>query len=67
MQISLGMLTDIVSYTLDLELPVKQKLLGELDVVRRAEILLGEARADHRREKKPHRRLHEFPPKFSSN
>jgi Lon protease-like protein len=39
-QISLGMLTDIVSYTIDLDLEVKVRLLQETHVVRRAQLLL---------------------------
>lgn len=39
-QITLGMLTDIVAYTINLNLESKVRLLGETDVVRRAELLL---------------------------
>jgi uncharacterized protein len=39
-EISLGMLTDIVAYTLDLGIAAKQRLLDEPDVDRRAELLL---------------------------
>jgi ATP-dependent Lon protease len=39
-EISLGMLTDLVAYTLELNVAAKQKLLSELDVDRRAELLL---------------------------
>ncbi|MGB8854911.1 MAG: LON peptidase substrate-binding domain-containing protein [Pirellulales bacterium] len=39
-QITLGMLADIVSYTVDLGMEVKVKLLAECDVVRRARLLL---------------------------
>jgi Lon protease-like protein len=39
-QITLGMLSDIVSYTLDLELDVKLRLLGECDVFRRVRLLM---------------------------
>ena len=39
-QISLGMLTDIVSYTIDLDLEVKVRLLEEMHVFRRAQLLL---------------------------
>ena len=57
-QISLGMLTDIVSYTLDLGLDFKEQLLLETGVDRRAELLLERfARA----------RNSMFPPEFSAN
>ncbi len=39
-QITLGMLADIVSYTVDLGMEVKVKLLAECDVVRRTRLLL---------------------------
>lgn len=39
-QITLGMLADIVSYTVDLGIEVKMKLLAECDVVRRTRLLL---------------------------
>ncbi len=38
--LSLGILTDIISYMLDINLAKKQALLAELDVVRRAELVL---------------------------
>jgi uncharacterized protein len=57
-QIPLGMLTDIVAYTLDLDLQFKERMLQETSVDRRAEELLEFlARA---------RRL-AFPPEFSLN
>ena len=40
-QVSLGMLTDIFSYTLGFPLPVKQRLLAEWNVDRRAKLLSG--------------------------
>ncbi|MFM8734513.1 MAG: LON peptidase substrate-binding domain-containing protein [Pirellulales bacterium] len=40
-QITLGMLTDIVAYTIDLDLETKHRLLAECDVFERAGILLG--------------------------
>ncbi|MEX2112698.1 MAG: LON peptidase substrate-binding domain-containing protein [Pirellulales bacterium] len=65
-KISLGTLTDVISYALDLDLPAKQALLAEPDVDRRAQQLLlhlqqptcdiGEQRA-----------LADFPPAFSLN
>jgi len=39
-QISLGMLADIVSYTVELDLETKMRLLAECDVFRRARLLL---------------------------
>jgi len=40
-QITLGMLADIVSYTIDLGLEVKMRLLQECDVFQRARLLLA--------------------------
>lgn len=39
--VPLGMLADMVGYTLDIELPAKQALLEEVDVHRRTELLLA--------------------------
>ena len=39
-QITLGMLSDIVAYTLDLDMDVKMRLLAECDVFRRTQLLL---------------------------
>ncbi|MEO1991392.1 MAG: LON peptidase substrate-binding domain-containing protein [Pirellulales bacterium] len=61
-QITLGMLADIVSYTLDLGVEWKMRLLGECDVLRRTSILL-EAMAG-RSVGGNHR---PFPPLFSNN
>jgi ATP-dependent Lon protease len=41
-QISLGMLTDIVSFTISLPLPFKQQLLSEWHVDRRASLLAAQ-------------------------
>ncbi len=61
-QITLGMLADIVSYTIDLDLETKARLLAECDVFRRTTILLeaiaARAKAGPRRP---------FPPEFSPN
>ena len=61
-QITLGMLADIVSYTVDLSLDWKMRLLTECDVCRRAQLLLealaGRPAAQPRRV---------FPPDFSEN
>ena len=40
-QITLGMLTDIVAYTIDLDVETKLRLLAECDVFERARLLLG--------------------------
>ena len=47
--ISLGTLTDVIAYALDLNLCEKQALLDELDVDRRARTLLGHLQALVRR------------------
>ena len=60
-QITLGMLADIVAYTVDLGLDVKVRLLQESDVIRRTQLLL-EAIASR---PSPARRT--FPPDFSPN
>ena len=39
--VPLGVLTDVISYMLDIDLARKQSLLTELDVYRRAELLLA--------------------------
>jgi uncharacterized protein len=64
--VSLGMLTDVLGYTLDIDLGEKQTLLEEINVYDRAEMLLGHLSAladnfaDERAEDK-------FPPLFSAN
>lgn len=60
-QITLGMLADIVAYTIDLGLDVKIRLLQECDVIRRTQMLLEAIAARPR----PARRT--FPPDFSPN
>lgn len=57
-QVPLGMLTDIVAYTLDIDLEFKERLLSETNVSRRAEWLL---------EHLDHMRKAVFPPEFSLN
>lgn len=61
-QITLGMLADIVAYTIDLDLEWKMRLLAECDVFRRTQLLLeaiaGRPAAAARRP---------FPPDFSIN
>ncbi|NBX29732.1 hypothetical protein EBR04_04665 [bacterium] len=61
-QITLGMLSDIVSYTVDLAMEVKVKLLAECDVVRRTRLLLDALAA---RPAAGTTRV--FPPDFSIN
>ena len=59
---SLGMLTDVVAFTANLSVDVKQRLLSELDVDRRAAELLAHL---SRRSSGGQRRS--FPPGFSTN
>jgi Lon protease-like protein len=61
-QITLGMLADIVAYTIDLDLEIKVKLLAECDVFRRTRMLL-EAIGTRAKQGSPRR----FPPEFSEN
>jgi hypothetical protein len=62
--VPLGVLTDIVSYTIDLGMPLKEQLLEEFNVDRRAALLVdylqkGDAVRSHGRAG--------FPPQFSIN
>lgn len=61
-QITLGMLADIVSYTVDLDIEVKMRLLAECDVFRRTRLLLDALAT--RPAAAPSR---SFPPDFSIN
>lgn len=61
-QITLGMLADIVAYTINLDLESKVRLLGECDVVRRAQLLLEAIDG-----RPGGRGLRPFPPPFSAN
>lgn len=61
-QITLGMLSDIVAYTLELEMDVKMRLLTECDVFRRTQLLLD---AIANRPAAVTSRT--FPPDFSAN
>jgi len=61
-QISLGMLSDIVSYTIELDMNWKLRLLAECDVVRRTQLLL-EALSG----RTPGTPGRPFPPLFSQN
>jgi Lon protease-like protein len=60
-QITLGMLTDIVAYTIDLELDVKLRLLSECDVFERVRLLLAAIAARTGGARRT------FPPDFSPN
>jgi Lon protease-like protein len=62
-QITLGMLTDIVAYTVDMALSVKTALLAEQDVYRRTQMLL-EALGS---QVPPTQAQRTFPPAFSLN
>jgi Lon protease-like protein len=66
-EFSLGMLTDIVSYTIDLELADKEKLLRELDVDRRATMLLERLEVLAAQKSPRGGRSGPFPPEFSAN
>ncbi|MFM8579369.1 MAG: LON peptidase substrate-binding domain-containing protein [Planctomycetaceae bacterium] len=61
-QITLGMLSDIVSYTVDIDIESKLRLLAECDVIARSSMLIDEiaGRAAGLRQRT-------FPPEFSSN
>ncbi len=63
--VSLGLLTDVIGYMLDIDLSSKQALLAELSVQRRAEILLSHLSSVAERSVKCARGL--FPPRFSAN
>lgn len=62
-EVPLGMLTDILAFTLSFDLEVKERLLREVDVDRRAELLLAWLDAGAIGERKAAR----FPPDFSAN
>ncbi len=64
-RISLGMLTDVVAYTIDLELQLKQQLLSECNVDRRAVMLLDALTA--LRHSQGSKSSQGFPPEFSDN
>jgi len=63
--VSLGTLTDVIAYALDLELPLKQSLLSEPCVDRRATMLLNHLHAASREASAAS--LAGFPPAFSAN
>jgi len=61
-QITLGMLSDIVSYTIDLDLILKQRLLAECDVFSRVRLLMEAIES-----RGPASIGRTFPPDFSVN
>ncbi|REK17970.1 MAG: ATP-dependent protease [Planctomycetota bacterium] len=63
--ISLGTLTDVIAYALDLDLRLKQSLLAEPSVDRRATMLLSQLHAASRETRSLS--LAGFPPAFSTN
>jgi Lon protease-like protein len=66
-EISLGMLTDVISYMLDIDLDAKVTLLAELDVHRRAELLLEHLDAAATDYASGGSCVLTFPPQFSAN
>jgi uncharacterized protein len=64
--VPLGVLTDVVSYMLDIDLVHKQSLLAELDVCRRTELLLAHL-SEAAAEQVASRAAICFPPEFSAN
>ena len=64
--VSLGTLTDVISYALDLETDAKQLLLAESDVDCRAKILLSHLKSACRETHQPSLAAG-FPPAFSPN
>lgn len=65
--VSLGTLTDIISYMLDIDLVQKETLLAEADVHRRTELLLQHLSALARDDSPGTAGLVGFPPAFSAN
>jgi uncharacterized protein len=64
--VPLGVLTDVVSYMLDLDLAQKQLLLDEVDVYRRAEVLVAHLAEATAALAAGHSAV-DFPPEFSAN
>jgi ATP-dependent Lon protease len=65
--VSLGVLTDLISYMLDIGLPEKKRLLAEINVPRRAERLLRHLVAAAADEATSQAAVGFFPPQFSTN
>ena len=64
-ELSLGILTDMICYALDLDMAVKTALLADVNVDRRALVLLDHLLRDTAGEQ--HGRTSDFPPQFSRN
>jgi uncharacterized protein len=64
--VSLGMLTDVLGYTLDIDLHEKQALLEEINVYERAEMLLGHLES-LKCQFAGEKIADKFPPLFSTN
>ena len=64
---SLGVLTDVISYMLDIDLAAKEELLAQVDVHRRAELLLGHLTAAATDCEPAGSGALVFPPQFSTN
>jgi uncharacterized protein len=65
--VSLGMLTDIISYMLDIDMKKKQSLLTEIDVYHRTELLLKYLSAATEAPEDDQSNFYSFPPLFSAN
>ena len=65
--VSLGVLTDVISYMLDIDLAAKEELLAQVDVHRRAELLLGHLAAAAEDREPARSGALAFPPQFSAN
>jgi Lon protease-like protein len=61
--VSLGTLTDVIAYMLEMDVPAKMALLGEVDVARRAEALLAQMASASDDDSSGGA----FPPPFSAN
>jgi Lon protease-like protein len=64
--ISLGTLTDVIAYALDIDVRLKQSLLAEACVDRRATLLLSHMQSASK-DTRPLSLASGFPPSFSSN
>jgi Lon protease-like protein len=64
--VSLGVLTDVIGYMLDIDVAAKEALLAECDVHRRAELLLAHLLAAADPQRNPCG-PGIFPPQFSTN
>ena len=65
--IPLGILTDVISFMLKIGIRQKESLLGELNVYRRADMLLAHLQAACLGSEHGHSAAQEFPPRFSLN